>query len=213
MANLNAPFGLRPIQSAVGAASNYEMIQGQILYSDTTKIFRGDPVMIGSNGYLTQWTNGTAVSQLIGIFWGCHYLSVSQGKVVPNNYWPGADVASTGQGSITADIIPCTGSASPLFIVQSDVTGVAIGDLGQTADITLGTGNTLNGQSGAYLSNLGTEATKPFRIVQLYGGAQGAGGFGGIQPGTAGPYAGSATGAYNWVVVRANVSGAGATGI
>ena len=35
----------------------------------------------------------------------------------------------------------------------------------------------------------------------------GAGGRGGIQPGSTGPYTGSATGAYNRVIVRANVYG------
>lgn len=213
MANLNAPFGFRPIQSAIGAASNYEMIQGQIAYNDTTPIYRGDPVKILSTGYCTQWTNGTAVSQLWGIFWGVHYLSTSQGKVVANNFWPGNDVASTAQSSIVADIIPCTGSASPRFIVQSDSTGVAFADIGQNCDVTLGTGSAYNGQSGAYISGLGTTATLPFRIEGLYGGLPGAGGFMGVQPGSGGPYSGSATGAYNWVIVRANVTGAGATGI
>jgi hypothetical protein len=96
--------------------------------------------------------------------------------------------------------------------VQSDSTGVAFADIGQNCDVTLGTGNTLNGQSGAYISNLGTTATLPFRIDSLYGGAVGAGGRGGIQPGSTGPYSGSATGAYNWVIVRANTTGIG-TGI
>lgn len=206
MANVNAPYGFLPVQSSVGSASNYENIQGQILYSDSTKIFRGDPVKIGSNGYVTQWTNGTAVSQLAGIFWGCTYVSTSQGKQVTNNFWPGADVASTAQGSIYCWLLPCIGTAAPLFRVQSDVTGIAFADIGQNCDVTLGTGSTLNGQSGAYISGLNTTSTLPFRVVQLYGGAPGAGGFGGVQPSATNPYGGSATGAYNWVIVRANVA-------
>lgn len=215
MANVNAAFGFRPIQSAVGAASNYENVQAQIAYNDTTPIMRGDPVKLLNTGYISRWTSGTAVSQLFGIFWGVHYLSSSQGKLVPNNYWPGADVASTAQNSIVADIIPCTGSASPLFIVQSDSTGAAFGDIGTNFDVAVVTGSTLSGQSACYLdiSNSGTTATLPFRLVQLYGGLPGAGGFMGVQPSSTNPYGGSATGAYNWVVVRANVTGAGATGI
>lgn len=216
MANTNFPFGLRPFQSAIGAASNFENAQANILYSDTTKIFRGDPVMMGAGGYVTQWTAGTAVSQLWGIFWGCSYLSTSQGKVTNNPIWPGADVASTAQSTIVANIIPCTGSASPLLVVQSDATGVAFADIGANIDIVVGTGNTLTGWSGAYLnatSTINTTATLPFRIKGLYGGLPGAGGYMGLAPGTAGPYSGTATGAYNWVVVQANVTGAGATGI
>jgi len=197
MANVNAPYGFLPLQSAVGAASNYEMIQGNIAYNDTTPIYRGDPVKMLSTGYVSQWSNGTAVSQLWGIFWGVTYLSTSQGKQVQNNFWPGNDVASTAQSSIVASIIPCTGSASPVFRVQSDSTGVAFADIGQNCDVTLGTGSAFNGQSGAYISNLGSTATLPFRIVGLYGGPQGSGGFGGIQPSSTNPYGGSATGAYN----------------
>lgn len=211
MANVNAPFGLKPLTSATGAPSNYEMRQATIAYNDATVIYRGDPVKMLSTGYISQWSNGTAVSQLWGVFWGCEYLSTAQGKKVFSQIWPGADVASTAQSSITAFIIPCNQAIAGTFLVQSDGTGVAFADIGQNADITLGTGNSLTGQSGAYLSNLGTGATLPFRIMGLYGGPAGSGGFGGIQPSSTNPYGGSATGAYNWVVVSANNTGS--TGI
>lgn len=215
MANVNAPFGLRQQQSATGAPSNFEMIYKQIAYNDTTKIYFGDPVKLLSTGYIGQWTATTAVSQLAGIFIGCEYLSTAQSKMVSSAIWPGADVAVGAQSTIVAKIIPCTGAVAPTFLVQSDSTGAAFADIGQNADVALGTGNTLTGQSGCYLdiSTINTTATLPFRIVGLYGGLMGAGGAGGIQPGSTGPYSGSATGAYNWVLVRANVTGAGATGI
>ena len=216
MANVNAPFGFKPIQSAVGAASNFEMVQGQILYSDTTKIFRGDPVKYTdtTGAYITQWTASTPVSQLVGIFWGCTYLSTAQGKVVQSQIWPGADVASTAQDTIVANIVPCTGSASPLLLVQSDSTGVAFADIGSNMDSAAAVGSTFTGQSAMFLAvTPATTATLPWRVVCLYGGKPGAGGFMGIQPSTTNPYGGSATGAYNWVIVRANVVGAGATGL
>lgn len=213
MANNNAPFGFQVQQSAVGAPSNFEMAPAVIAYNDSTKIFTGDPVKLLSTGFIAQWTAGTAVSELAGIFDGCEYLSSSQGKMVSSPYWPGADVASTAQNTIVAKIIPCTGASAPWFKVQSDVTGVAFADLGQNCDVNLGTGNTITGQSGAYIVSLGTTNTLPFRIRRLYGGAIGAGGAGGVTPGTTGPYSGSATGAYNLVLVQANVTGFGADGI
>lgn len=221
MANVFAPYGLWPVTSSTGSASNYEQSSGVIAYNDTTKIFRGDPVKKLSTGFVSQWTPGTAVSQLAGIFWGCTYLSTAQGKQVESQFWPGADVASTAQNSVIAWLIPCTGANAGTFRVQAanssttDVTGVAFADIGQTIDVALGSGNTLNGASTAYidLNTINTTATLPFRIEALYGGGIGAGGFGGVQPGTSGPYSGSATGAFNWVIVRANVTGAGATGI
>jgi len=215
MPNNNAPFGFSQQQGAVGAASNFELINMPIAYNDSTKIYTGDPVKRLNTGYIAQWTAATAVSQLAGIFVGCEYLSSSQGKMVQSPYWPGADVASSAQSTIRAKIIPCNLAIPSKFLVQSDATGIAFADIGQNIDVALGTGSTLTGQSGAYLDTgtLGTAATLPFRIVGLYGGAWGAGGNGGVQPGTTGPYSGSATGAYNWVIVQANVSGAGSTGI
>lgn len=216
MANVSAPNGLMPIQSAIGAASNFENIQAQIAYNDTTKIFRGDPVKLLSTGYIAQWSAGTAVSQLAGVFWGCTYLSTATGKMNPSSFWPGADVASTAQSTIVANIIPCTGSASPLFKIQTDATGAAFADFGLNFDVGLGTGNTLSGQSAAYLDVAGasgTTATLPFRLIQFYGGTAGQGGYGGVQPSSTNAYGGSYTGAYNYVIVRANVSGAGATGV
>lgn len=215
MANLNAPFGLKQQASAMGASPNFEMIYAPIAYNDSTKIFTGDPVKRLNTGYVAQWTASTAVSQLIGIFAGVEYLSTALGKMTQAQFWPGADVASTAQSTIVAKIIPCNLASPPRFLVQSDSTGIAFADIGQNVDVALGTGNTSSGQSGCYLDSgtLGVTATLPFRIVGLYGGAFGAGGAGGIQPGSTGPYAGSATGAYNWVIVAANVSGAGSTGI
>lgn len=215
MANTNAPFGFQIQQSAMGAPSNFEMINMPIAYNDSTKIYTGDPVKRLSTGYIAQWTAATAVSQLAGIFVGCEYLSSSQGKMVSSPFWPGADVAASAQSTIIAKVIPCNLAVPPTFVVQSDATGVAFANIGENVDVALGTGSTLTGQSGAYLDTgtLGTTATLPFRIVGLYGGAWGAGGHGGIQPGSNGPYSGSATGAYNRVIVMANVSGAGSTGI
>ena len=215
MANNNSPFGLKPYKGASGVPFNFELIPATIAYNDTQAIYRGDPVQKLTTGFISQWDAGVAVSQLAGIFWGVEYLSTAQAKMVSAAYWPGSDVASTAQDSIVAKIIPCTGAPGALFIAQSDATGVAFANIGENIDVALGTGSTTTGWSGAYL-NVGTlavTATLPFRIERLYGGSIGAGGEGGIQPGSTGPYSGSATGAYNWVIVRANVSGAGATGL
>ena len=207
MANVNAPYGLIPFQSSVGAASNFENVQKQIAYNDTTKIYRGDPVKLLNTGYIAQWSAATDAKYFAGVFLSCTYLSSSQGKVVQSQYWPGADVASTAQDSIVAQIAPAgMGAAAGLFRVQSDATGIAFADINLNAEITVGTGNTLTGQSGAYLSGPAATATLPVTIVGLYGGLPGAGGFMGVQPSATNPYGGSATGAYNWVIVRPNAA-------
>lgn len=203
MANVFAPYGLLPMEGPYGAPPTYELTQGHILYSNTTSIFRGDYVTIGADGYLVQGA-GTTIAQARGVFWGVEYLSTAEGKMVSRAFWPGNDVASTAQSTIVAKIIPI-GLGSPLkFRVQSDTSGLTFADIGLNLAFTPGTGNTLTGQSGGYVSDKSTTATLPFKLIGLYGGLPGAGGRMGVQPGTAGPYSGSASGANAWVIVIAN---------
>jgi hypothetical protein len=196
MANTFAPFGFSQTGAAPGNAPTAEQATYSILYSDTNKIYTGDPIKIGSNGYVAAWTAGTAVSQMFGIFVGCKYLSTSQGRVVWSPYWPGADVASSAQSSIEAYVIPCSPGSAPRFVVQtgnSNTTASAVtqADVGQNADVAMGTGSTLTGRSGAYLDmyTAGTTSTLPFRIIGLYQG---------VGNGS------DATSANNWVIVEAN---------
>jgi hypothetical protein len=199
MANTNAPFGFRDLASAQGASSNFPLIRATVAYNDTTQIFTGDPVaMTATGGQVTQWQNGTSVAtNLWGIFQGCKYLSLSQGKVVYSQFWPGADVASTAQQSIVAYLRPIALSTTPYFLVQTGSAGITADAIGANVDVVLGTGNTLSGQSGAYLdSTFTTTNTLPFRVVGLYGVGEFSD-YNNVGPGTQ-------AGAYNWAVVAAN---------
>jgi hypothetical protein len=197
MANTLAPFGFRQTGSTGGSSPTFGLITRQIAYNNATKIFQNDPVKNLDTGYVAQWTAATAVSQLAGIFNGCSYLSVSQGKLVYMPYWPGSDVAS---GSVvTAYLQPCNLSVPSTFLVQvSGASPVAFADIGQNIDVALGTGSTLTGFSGATadFSTLGTTATLPFRVMGLYDG---------VGNGS------DATSVNNWIMVAANVYGS--TGI
>ena len=190
------------MEGMYGAPPTYELTQGNIAYNMTTPIYRGDLVERLATGYLRQWQAGSSALILAGVFFGVEFLSTSEGKMVSRAYWPGTDVASTAQSTIVAKIIPISAAANMKFRIQSDATGVAFEDINENAEFTPGTGNTLNGQSGGYLSGVNTTDTLPLRIIGLYGGLPGAGGRMGIQPGDTGPYSGSATGAYNWVIVQ-----------
>lgn len=197
MANTLAPFGFSQVGGAPGAAPSAEQVVFPIAYNDTTKIYTGDPVKLLNTGYVAQWTASTGVSQMMGIFVGCKYLSTSQGRVVWSAYWPGSDVASSAQSSIEAYIIPCSPGTAPRFLVQtgnSNTTASAVtqADVGQNADVAgLSGGSTLTGRSGAYLDmyTAGTTSTLPFRIISLYAG---------VGNGS------DATSANNWVIVEAN---------
>jgi hypothetical protein len=214
MSNVNAPFGLRVLEGPYGSPATYELTQANIAYNNTTPIYTGDLVDVLPTGYIRQWVASTSVvAQLRGVFMGVEYLSTAQGKMVSSPYWPGSDVASTAQNSIVAKILPL-GLGSPLkFVVQSDATGVTFADIGANVEFTQGTGNALTGRSGGYISGINTTATLPLKIIGLYGGLPGAGGRMGVQPGSTGPYSGSATGAYAWAVVVANTTGTGTAGL
>lgn len=199
MANTLAPFGFSQIGGAPGAAPNAEQVTFPIAYNDTTKIYSGDPVKLTSDGVIAQWTASTGVSQMVGVFVGCKYLSTSQGRVVWSPYWPGADVAASAASSIEAYVVPCSPGTAPRFIVQtnnSSTTAVAVTQaaVGQNADVGgLSGGSTVTGRSGAYLdiNTFNTTETLPFRIIGLYQG---------VGNGS------DAASAYNWVVVEANTA-------
>ena len=185
MANSNTPFGFRQY-SGTGSAPTYEQVAVQIAYN-ATNIFYGDPVEPDANGLVIQGDGTTAAAGIAGIFVGCQYLSVSQKRTVWSNWWPGSDVAST--SVVTGYII---NDPNAKFVVQSDATGVAQADVNLNAAYTIGTGNTSNGISGAYLSGYNTTATLPFRIVGLITDP----------PGSTGTLGNGQ--AYDWVIVAFN---------
>lgn len=195
MANTFAPQGALPYEGADGAAPTYGMRNRLILYSDTTKIFRGDLVDQDGGGYVQQWDPTDGVSQAAGVFWGCKYYSLSQQTTTFSKYWPGADVATN--AVVTAYVLPINTAVPPMFVIQtanSSIAAVAVtqASVGQNADVAMGSGNTVSGMSTMYLdiNTFGTEATKPFRIIEIM------------------PSAGQsndASSAYNKVLVQANI--------
>lgn len=190
MANTNSPFGFSQ-RSGLGSAPTFENAEngnGGIDYN-TAAIYYGDPVQrVGSgDGTITQGANGQT-TPMAGVFIGCKYLSTSQKRIVWSNYWPGTDVASTAQSSISAWMV---NDPNAQFLVQSDSTGVVQADVGANNDYQIGTGTAANGLSGAFLVHGGAvTATKPWRLVSLVLDPPGANG--------------TQTGAYNYAIVAFN---------
>ena len=196
MSNNNQPFGLLPWNGADLGDPTYGLSTRRIPFNGGA-IFRGDPVKNLDTGNIALWTTGTAVSQLAGVFWGCKYYSSSRQEMVFGKYWPGADVSAT--NIVTAFIIPIQTATPPMFVAQtanSNTTATAVGfaDIGANFDVTVGTGNVINGQSTTYIDQYNsvnhTAATLPFRMVNYYTG---------IGPGS------DVASAYNWVIVQANI--------
>lgn len=185
MANTFAPFGFSQY-SGTGSAPTYEQVVGFANYN-ASAIYPGDPIYQNADGSVGVGTPGTAA--LAGIFVGCKYLSVSQGRTVWNSFWPGSDVAST--NSVEVYFVNDPNAKFLAQVGGSSSTGLAATDIGANVQFAYGTPSTAN-RSGAYIDitvTPTTTATLPFRVVSL----------------SAGPVqGGSATGAYNYAVVAFN---------
>lgn len=192
-ANTSGPFGFRQI-SGTGSAPTYEQIAVRMVYN-ATNTFYGDPVTQQTDGTYAQSASTGATPAALGIggiFVGCRYLSVAQKRTVWGNYWPGSDVAST--NAVEAYIV---NDPNAKFVAQSDATGLALADVNSTIGFIIGTGNTSNGISGAYLdtSTLNTSTYNvdaPFKVVSIVNDPPGA-------PGTL-----SNSQAYDYAVVAFN---------
>jgi hypothetical protein len=185
MANTNAPYGFRQY-SGTGSAPTYEQVPVVIAYN-ASAIFFGDPVEPDSSGTVVRGDGTTGAAGIAGIFVGCSYLSVSQKRTVWSNYWPGTDVAST--QTVNGYII---NDPNAKFLVQVGTTGLTQAEVNSNIGYDIGTGNTANGLSGAFVTeaSLNTTSTLPFRVISLVT----------QPPGSAGTEAG----AYNRVIVAFN---------
>lgn len=159
MANTFAPFGFMR-STGWGATPTYEQNPRSAQYN-AAAIYRGDPVQSQTDGTVAIAAPGT--TQIAGIMNGSKYLSVSQQRVLWNNYWPGTDVASGQYPEIYIDSDP-----NATFIAQSDATGLTLADVEANVQFAIGTPNAYTKQSGAYIDSVGPDtATLPFRVKSL----------------------------------------------
>jgi hypothetical protein len=199
VANPNTPFGLRQLGVSGAASPTFAIGNGKAPYNSAA-MYKGDPIMRRADGYLVPWTNGTAVSQLVGIFWGAKWVSNVLQRTTNNTFVP-ATTDTISNADYTVYYIPCVGSIAPLFVIQAN--GYATGTtpysrahVGYNADVVMGSGSIVGalGMSAASLSTIVTTATLPFRIEGMWSDFAPAG-----TPGT------DNTSPYNLVVVRANI--------
>ena len=158
MANTNAPFGFAQ-DAGNGSTPTYETVVRLAQYN-ASAIYYGDPVTSQTDGTIAISSVGT--TQIAGIFYGCKYLSVSQKRVVWNNYWPGSDVAS-------GNYVECyiVNDANARFLVQSGSTGLTLADVGANVQFNIGTPSSVTGLSGAYVESPNTTSTLPFRVYEI----------------------------------------------
>jgi hypothetical protein len=187
VANTQAAFGFRHIGYLGGGSPDYQLSTGLILSSNTTKIFRGDPVVrTVSTGKIAQASNN--IETIVGIFDGCMYTPTG-GIPQWSPYWPGA--ASVDATAYFID------APNALFMAAALNTSIVTANIGENVGYAIGTGNTTNGFSGATIdqSTLNTTNTLPFRVVAP---VTTSGNFGQIGNGS------DPSTAYGWAVVAFN---------
>ena len=95
MANTNGAFGLRPV-GVLGSSSNTNgTTEYRIASGNSNAIYQGSPVIPLSTGFIDRvgaQAGGTV--GLVGVFWGCEYVSSTTGEKVFSNYWPGSGADS-----------------------------------------------------------------------------------------------------------------------
>ena len=95
MANINGAFGLRPIGKVGQNTNSTGVTEYRIASTNTNAIYQGSPVIPLAAGVIDivgAAAGGTV--GLLGVFWGCEYVSSVTGEKVFSNYWPGTGADS-----------------------------------------------------------------------------------------------------------------------
>jgi hypothetical protein len=159
MANVNKPFGLRPLGN-LSATGSQKQFGYEIADTQVGAIYQGDLVTL-KDGYILRFDPATHTAA-VGVFNGCNYIDPSTGKPTWKNFYPGS--VNITAGKIVADVMD---DPNQLFIIQCDEDAVQA-DFGKNADITTGTtGSTVTGLSAMTLdsSDIGTAAAKNLKLV------------------------------------------------
>ena len=163
----NAPNGFQPVKKLDGSAWTGATNPYEIVTTYATAIFRGDPVTIGSSGFLEV---GTAGNTCVGVFWGVKYTD-STGVVRFQNYWPGNPGVLTGS---TVEALVIDDPATVFSVQETSGTGtagtpLALADRGLNINFLYTAGSTSTGSSAVSINNAseGTSNTLNCKILQL----------------------------------------------
>ena len=168
MANTNGAFGLRPIGVVGQAANTTGATEYRIAAGNTNTLFQGSPVIPLSTGFIDKVgaaAGGTV--GLVGVFWGCEYVSSTTGETIFSNNWPGS-------GADTNHPVKAFVYDNPLqsFVICSDASltseATARGHVFANANFSDGAaGSSTTGISSAKLavSTIATTANLNLRIM------------------------------------------------
>ena len=162
MANLDSPFGLRPVRMVNGSPFSNQQNRYRIAANYGTSIYQGDLVQVVTGGGIERVAAGGS-GLILGVFNGCTYTDPSSGKQKWSNYYP----ASTNASDIIAFVID---APDTVFEVQADA-AFPVADLFGNFDIV---DNSPVGDTTSGISNLeldvttgATTATLPLKAIDI----------------------------------------------
>jgi hypothetical protein len=169
---VNAPYGLRPINSVDGKPYAGATRQLPIASNYNTPIYYGDIVALVAGGTIaksgvTDDSTTTAANYTYGVFMGCQYVN-GQSQTVQAQYYPGTSVTNA-----VAYVVDDPMAAFKVAVVYANsvVTTVNRSIVGANMAIDQGTGSSTTGDSGTGVlvatNAAGNAATLPVRVVSV----------------------------------------------
>lgn len=164
MANIDGPFGFRPVGSIAGGAYTGTLVECVVLAAVATDVFIGDLVKLDGTGdtsgrpSVIAATAGSSDAPIFG--------AVTGFKANPLNL-----EQQYAEGDETTDRIALVAPASSgtLFVAQEDG-AMAVTDIGSTVDIIVDSGSEEYGTSGMEIdsSTAGTGGSGQLQVMGLY---------------------------------------------
>ena len=165
MANIDAPFGLRPIAKLGSAPGGTVGTTKYRISSGASAIFTGDPVKLKADGSIEVKGGAGAITGAIsGVFMGCFYTDPTTSKPTFRNNYPDGLAATDAIAFISDDV-------NQLYIAQQDANDIGAADLGNNAEMIMAAGSTTTGMSKAEIdsSTAATgNATYMLKILDFY---------------------------------------------
>ena len=165
MANIDAPFGLRPIAKLGSAPGGTTGTTKYKISSGASALFTGDPVKLKSDGSIEVKGGAGAITGAIsGVFMGCFYTDPTTSKPTFRNNFPDGLAATDAIAFISDD-------PDQLYIAQQDANDITAADLGNNAEMVMAAGSTTSGMSKAEIdsSTAATgNATHMLKLLDFY---------------------------------------------
>ena len=160
MANVDAPFGLRPVGELGSEIQNGGTTQYRIASGYGTAIYKGDLVILVTATGTLNVAGGTS-SDIVGVFNGCFYNDPTTQKPTWSNYYPGSITPTV--GNIDAFVYD---DPNKLFEIQAEGSLTYAAAVGKNIDTLYTAGATINGQSKVEAKDeTPTAASKQLRII------------------------------------------------